>query len=125
MILVFVRLELNGGQIRAVEVQRITTGWKCIAEYATTVGEHVRLDAAMRTIGTMLVRSDRMIFATQQERDIFLHVAKCWLDVRILAQSRIMTGLISQQPTNLRRMLMEISNTGLSLQQFAAMVAER
>ena len=121
--LVFISLQIEDDRIVAVEAMRIMADWKGIAGYTTKVGEQLRIEAAIRPIGMMLMRSDIVIFSTQEERDLFTKVAKRWLDKPVLSRSRIIPkDMIKTRPKNIPMLIKELRNTGLSVEEFVGRV---
>lgn len=124
--LMFIRVEIANCQIVAVEAMRVMTNWTTIAVYATKVGEQSGIETAIRPIGMMLMRSDRVIFATQEERDVFINAAKRWIDKPILARSGIIPPkMLKMRPSNLRMLIKELRKVGLSVEELAKCVIER
>ena len=123
--LMFIRLEIEDDRIVSVEAMRVMVGWKVAAGYTTKVGEQLRIEAAIRPIGMMLMRSDIVIFSTQEERDLFMKVAKRWLDKPVLSRSRIIPkDMIGIRPKNIQMLIKELRNTGLSVEELARQVIE-
>ena len=95
---VSIQLTMANGYIKEISLLRMTHQREFLSNYTAHVVQREEfgesywkdLEAAIKPMGEIINKNDDIIFASQKERDCFIHVAKRWLDVKILKRSRIL-----------------------------------
>lgn len=119
--MMFVQIKFGDNQVVSIEGMRVTGDWRVSLIYAVTVSDQVTAEIALKPIAAMLGRSDIIIFQTQRERDVFIKIAKRCMDKPVSARTRIIpVGFTRCQHKDLKLLLRDLCNTGLSVADFSS-----